>query len=39
MPKIKVGGKTVNVPYMKKGGKMKGYNKGGKIRMPKMRRK
>lgn len=35
MPKVKMGGKTVKLPYAK-GGKVKGYAGGGKIKMPKM---
>lgn len=35
MPKIKMGGKTVKLPYAK-GGKVKGYGGGGKVKLPKM---
>jgi hypothetical protein len=34
MPKIKMGGKTIKLPYANKGGKMPRYGKGGGI--PKM---
>jgi hypothetical protein len=37
MPRIRSGGKMVKIPYAK-GGKVKGYRGGGKVRMPKMRR-
>jgi hypothetical protein len=33
MPKIKMNGKTVKIPYAK-GGKVKGYGGGGKIKKP-----
>jgi hypothetical protein len=32
MPKAKINGKTVNLPYAK-GGKVKGYSGGGKIKL------
>jgi hypothetical protein len=35
MPKAKINGKTVNLPYAK-GGKVKGYAGGGKVKLPKM---
>lgn len=35
MPRIKMGGKTVKLPYAK-GGKVKGYAGGGKVKLPKM---
>jgi hypothetical protein len=34
MPKIKMGGKTIKLPYGK-GGKVKGYKVGGRVRAPK----
>lgn len=34
MPKMKVNGKKVNIPYAK-GGKVKGYGSGGKAKLPK----
>ena len=42
MPKIKMGGKTVKIPYAKGGGKIPKYGMGGKIKptkMPRMRMK
>jgi hypothetical protein len=35
MPKMKMGGKTIKLPYAK-GGKVKGYRGGGKIKTPRM---
>jgi hypothetical protein len=35
MPRIKMGGKTVKLPYGK-GGKVRGYRGGGKIKPPRM---
>ena len=37
MPKIKVGGKTVKLPYANKGGKIPKYGKGGMSMAPKMK--
>jgi len=37
MPRIKSGGKTIKLPYMKKGGKIPKMKMGG--RMPKMKRR
>ena len=40
MPKIKMGGKTIKLPYAKKGGKIPKYGSGGSIKpikMPKMK--
>jgi len=36
MPKIKMGGKTVKLPYAKGGGKIPKYGKGGMSKMPKV---
>lgn len=35
IPKLKMKGKTVSLPYAK-GGKVKGYAGGGKVKLPKM---
>lgn len=39
MPKIKMGGKTVKLPYAKGGGKIPKYGKGGSIKPSTMPRK